>query len=228
MSLRPRVYVAAVLPAEWTMIADWLTAEGCEPIKLLQRDRLAEDLRACTLDLLIVDSGSSGVGINAVRARGRQTPVIVVGPADAGAEAQAMARDAIYLARPLDRTLLTCMVSMAIAESRPMRRSARKPTRLSVVVQGIGSQIIDVSREGMRLEIPRRVSVAPPPPMFNVTVPLLGLALSVRRLWVASPPASVQATWYGGELSNNSKRAELAWLTLVDTLTGSRSKIDVQ
>jgi hypothetical protein len=228
MSLRPRVAVAAVLPAEWTTIADWLTAEGYEPFKLLQRDRLAEDLRNCSLDLLLVDAASAAVAINAVRARGRLAPIIVIVPVDPAAEAQAMARDAIYVTRPLDRTLLTCMVSMAIAESRPMRRSERKSTRLFVVVQGIGSQIIDVSREGMRLEIPRRVSIAPPPPMFKVTVPMLGMALSVRRLWIASPPSSIQATWYGGELLNNSKPAELAWFTLVDTLTGSRGNRNTQ
>jgi hypothetical protein len=228
MSFRPRVAVAGVLPLEWTAIADWLTPEGYEPFKLLQKDRLADDLRTCALDLLIVDSASASLAINAVRTRDRSIPVLVIGPADPAAEAQAMARDAIYLTRPLDRTLLTCMVSMAIAESRPPRRSERRSTRLSAVVQGVRSQLIDVSREGMRLEIPRRVSIAPPPPLFDVTVPMLGLALSVRRLWTASPPSSIQATWYGGELSNNSKRAELAWFTLVDTLMGSRGRRDLQ
>jgi hypothetical protein len=229
MSLRPRVAVAGVLTAEWIAIADWLTSAGFEPFRLVNRDRLANDLQSHSLDLLMVDFASAGPAINAVRARGSLTSIIVVGPADPAAEAYATARDAIYLTRPLDRTLLTCMVSMAIAESRPVRRSQRKATRLFVVVQGVGSQIIDVSREGMRLEIPRKKSVAPPPPMFNVSVPMLGLALNVRRLWIANPPEpTVQATWYGGELSNNSTRAELAWFTLVDTLTGSRTKIDVQ
>ena len=184
---------------------------------------------AAVLDVLLVDAASAGPAINAVRARGRLTPIIVIGPADPAAESQAMARDAIYLTRPLDRVLLTCMVSMAIAESRPVRRSERKATCLSVVVQGVGSQIIDASREGMRLEIPRRVRTAAPPPIFNVTVPMLGVALTVRRLWIATPPEpTIQATWYGGELSNNSHRVELAWFTLVDTLTGSRAKLDVQ
>jgi hypothetical protein len=226
MSVRPRVAVAGVLTAEWVAIADWLTTEGFEPFRMAHQERLADDLQSGALDLLVVDVSSAGPAINAVRARSRHTPIIVVGPVDPAAEAQATARDAIYLTRPLDRMLLTCMVSMAIAESRPVRRSERRSTRLSVVVQGVGSQIIDVSREGMRLEIPRQVAVAPPPPMFSVTVPMLGVALSVRRLWVASPPSSIQATWYGGELSNNTKRAELAWFTLVDALTGSRGKLD--
>jgi hypothetical protein len=118
---------------------------------------------------------------------------------------------------------------MAIMESRPVRRSERKRAHLSVVVQGVPSQIIDLSREGMRLEIPRTLKVAPPPPVFDVAVPMLGVALNVRRLWTASPPQSVRpATWYGGELSNNSRRVELAWFTLVDALSHSSASVDVR
>jgi hypothetical protein len=118
---------------------------------------------------------------------------------------------------------------MAIMESRPARRSERKQARLSAVVQGVPSQIVDLSKEGMRLEIPRSLRAAPPPPVFDVKVPMLGVALNVRRLWIASPPEAVrEAIWYGGELSNNSKRVELAWLTLVDALPGSRVTLDVQ
>jgi hypothetical protein len=58
---------------------------------------------------------------------------------------------------------------------------------------------------------------------------MLGVALNVRRLWTASPPQSVRAaTWYGGELSNNSRRVELAWFTLVDALSHSGVSVDVQ
>ena len=81
----------------------------------------------------------------------------------------------------------------------------------------------------MRLEIPRTLKGAPPPPVFDVAVPILGVALNVRRLWIASPPqADREATWYGGELSNNSRRVELAWWTLVDALPGARVRLDVQ
>ena len=32
----------------------------------------------------------------------------------------------------------------------------------------------------------------------------------------------------GGELSNNTKRVEMAWLTLVDALPASRASLEVQ
>ncbi len=229
MSFRPRIVIATPPTIESKSLPDWLTPEGFEPVRLSNPGRLAEELSQCRLDLLIVDSTFAPVAINAVRARNPQLPVVVLGDADRAAEAQAMARGAVYLTRPIDRDVLVCTVGMAIAETRPVRRSERKPTRLGVVVQGVSSQIIDVSREGLRLEIPRHATVAPPPPMFDVHVPMLGVALNVRRLWIASAPPSVRdATWYGGELSNNTRRVELAWHTLVDTLSARRTSLELR
>jgi hypothetical protein len=229
MSFRPRVAIATSFPHECASLAEWLASEGFEPIRLPSgTPRLTDELKQCALDLLIVEAPLASAAINALRARGAQAPILVIGPPDPAAEAQAMARGAIYLARPIDRTLLVCTVSIEIAESRPVRRSERRPTRLSVVVQGVASQIIDVSREGMRIEIPRTASNAPPPPVFGVAVPMLGVALNVRRLWTATPPDTIKAIWYGGELSNNSRRAELAWFTLVDALQTSRTKLELR
>jgi len=229
MSFRPRIAVASPLTAECTCIADWLTPEGFEPFRLSNPTRVTDELKDRAFDLLVVDAGFAVPAINAVRARTPLIPIVVLGEPNPVAESQAIARGAVYLTRPVDRTVFVCMVSMAIMESRPFRRSERKRARVAVVVQGVPSEIIEVSREGMRLEIPRTLKAAPPPPVFDVAVPILGVALNVRRLWIASPPQSArEATWYGGELSNNSRRVELAWWTLVDALPGSRVKLDVQ
>ena len=116
---------------------------------------------------------------------------------------------------------------MAIADTVSVRRSERMSTRLGVVVQGVASQIIDVSKEGMRIEMPRRLTV--PPPLFDVVVPMLGVKVNVRRLWTASAQQSDKGpVWYGGELSDNSRRAEMAWLTLVDALSGPRASLKLQ
>ena len=229
MSFRPRIAVASPLTRECTFIADWLTPEGFEPFRLSNPTRVTDELKDRSFDLLVVDAGLAMPAINAVRARTPLIPIVVLGEPDPIAESQAMARGAVYLTRPIDRTVFVCTVAMAIMESRPVRRSERKRARVAVVVQGVPSQIIDVSKEGMRLEIPRTLKGAPPPPVFDVAVPILGVALNVRRLWIASPPQAVrEAIWYGGELSNNSRRAELAWWTLVDALPGARVKLDVQ
>ena len=229
MSFRPRIAIASALPTECIAIADWLTPEGFEPVRLSSAGRLTDELRDRSFDLLVVDAGLAMPAINAVRARSLQIPIVVLGEPNPVAESQAMARGAVYLTRPVDRAVFMCTVAMAIMESRPVRRSERKRARVTVVVQGVPSEIIDLSREGMRLEILRTLKGAPPPPVFDVAVPLLGVALNVRRLWIASsPPSAREAVWYGGVLSNNSRRVELAWWTLVDALPGSRVRLDVQ
>jgi hypothetical protein len=229
MPFRPRIAIASPFAAERTSIADWLSSEGFDPIPLCHSALVADELKRRTFELIVVDASHAVQVINMVRACQLQTPVVVIGAPDPVAESQAAARGATYLVRPVERALITCTIAMAIMETRPARRSERKPARFEVVVQGVQSRIVDVSREGMRLEIPRLRKAAPPPPMFDVALPMLGVSLNVRRLWTSSPPQCVgQTIWYGGELSNNTRRAEMAWLTLVDALPASRVSLDVQ
>jgi hypothetical protein len=214
------------------MIADWLAPEGFEPIRVSSSVRVTEELESRAFDLLLIDADlafrPNVQAINLVRARNAQIPIIVVGESGSHAETQAMARGAFYLTRPLDRALLSCTVSMAVMESRPFRRSERKQARFEAVVKGVRSLVIDVSREGLRVEIPR-IRKAVPPPYFDVAVPMLGVALNVRRLWIGGPSPSVgEAIWYGGKLLNNTRGVELAWFTLVDALPKSRSSREVQ
>ena len=229
MLCSPRIAIATPLSAESAFIADSLSPEGFEPFRLTNQSRLLAELQENAFDLLVVDTTLATPAINAVRARSPLTPIVVVGPADSFAESQAIARGVVYLPRPLDRGLFVCTIAMAIMETRPVRRSERKRARFAAVVQGVPSVMIDVSKEGMRLEIPRTRNAAPPPPLFGVTVPMLGVAVNVRRLWTASPPESNRdAIWYGSELTNNSRRVEQAWLTLVEALPASSASLEMQ
>jgi len=228
MPCSPRIAIATPLSAESAFIADSLSPEGFEPFRLTNQSRLLADLQENAFDLLVVDTTLATPAINAVRARNPLTPIVVVGPADSTAESQATARGVVYLPRPLDRGLFVCTIAMAVMETRPVRRSERKRARFDAVVQGVPSVMIDVSKEGMRLEIPRTRNAAPPPPIFGVSVPVLGVAVNVRRLWTASPPEGNRAIWYGSELTNNSRRVEQAWLTLVEALPTASVSLEMQ
>jgi AmiR/NasT family two-component response regulator len=231
MAARPRIIVASPHIAECTFIADWLTSEGFEPVRASNLARVADEIRDRPFDLVIVDATfafqQNQHAVNLVRARSAQAPIIVIGDPDPAAEAQALGRGAMFQARPLEQALLVCTVSMAIMESRPTRRSERKRARVEAYVEGVASQIIDVSREGLRIEIPRMRNATPPPPFFNVRVPILGVALMVRRMWTCRPPDPARdAAWYGGELAQNSRRIELAWVSLVEALPASRATVE--
>ena len=132
MSFRPRIAVASPSLAETGALADWLTEEGFEPIRISRSARVAEELAHCALDLLVVDAASAVAAVNAVRARRPQLPIVVLGEANAEAESHAQTRGAVYLTRPVDRALFLCTISMAIAETlrsdghAPLRRRARR------------------------------------------------------------------------------------------------------
>ena len=231
MASRPRILIASPHQAECKVIADWLVSEGFEPSPVSNPERAADDVRSRSFALLISDFAFAfRHGLQAIaRTRNANTPIVVVGEPDVGQEAQALGRGAMYLPRPVERAALVCTISMAVMETRPIRRSPRKPVgRYDAVVEGVPSHIIDVSREGLRLEIPRGRKSAPPP-FFDVHVPMIGVTLMVRRMWTLSAPGSTRnAAWYGGELCRNAPRAEQAWRAFVDAIPAAGATLELQ
>jgi hypothetical protein len=193
-----------------------LTADGFEPVRRSTPQAAAEEMRDRPFALLITDASFAfGRGLHPFSAA-RQAPTIIIGGADAPSES--INGQTIYLARPLERAMLACFVSMALLDERPVRRSVRKAVnRFDAVVNGLPSQILDVSAEGLRIEVPgdRRTAL---PPYFVVRVPLVGVAVTVQRMWARSAVKRTSAIWYGGALAQNRIATSEAWRKFVDTL----------
>jgi hypothetical protein len=182
---RPRVIVSLPDSTEAAAVADWLLADGYEPVKRSTPQAAADELRDRRATLLIVDAAHT-----------------------------------VYLTRPLDRATLGCFVSMAILDGRPVRKSVRKSVnRFDAVVNGVPSHIVDVSAEGLRLEMAndRRAAL---PPYFTVRVPLAGVAVTVQRMWTHASlrRGSGMEIWYGGALSQNRVTINEAWRRFVDSV----------
>jgi DNA-binding response OmpR family regulator len=227
MAGRPRIVIASPYLAESEMLSDWLSSDGCDPIRTSNCADAMTVVQACRFDLLIADGTFAfRDGLDAATRKHRrnaQTPIVVMGESKAE-QVQADQKGAMYLGRPVDRATLQCTVSMALMEERPTRRSPRKPVnRIPAVVDGVPSHILDVSPEGLRLEIPRdRLSSLAP--YFSVRVPVIGVSLLVQRMWGIVHPgtAPVDVTWYGGALSRNAFKDEAAWNRFVDAIPGAR------
>jgi CheY-like chemotaxis protein len=224
MSSRPRIIIVSPHAAEREVLADWLASDGLDPLKFSTPPEAADAMRCRPFDLLIADYAFAfrdGLDVvSRTRRRNPTTPTLVVGDS-AAAQAQTELRGAMYLARPIDADTLRCTVSMALMDERPVRRSQRKLLNgFKAVTDGMPSVIVDVSPEGLRVEIPRgRRQV--PPPYFTVRVPMIGVALIVQRMWVSVRPGQrSEVTWYGGALARNSGRAEQAWRDFVDAIPG--------
>src|SRR5438874_9774528 len=184
MSDRPRIIIASRDLVECSVIADWLTADGFEPVRRSTPRAAIDEIHSRGFDLLIADAAfafQAGLHVKS-RARRPLTPTVMIGDQEA-AHRNESSLQIMRLARPVERALLLCTVSMALADGRPERCSARKLVhRFDALVNGMPSYIVDVSNEGLRLELPHDRRLAPTP-YFNVVVPLIGVGVMVQRMW---------------------------------------------
>ena len=216
-----RIIVATPDPAECEMLADWLAAEGFEPIKRTTLQGTAEAIQSESFDLFVADFSFAFRyrlhDASRRRIRDSTLPTIVIGDLVVAEQTRAESQQTMYLSRPVDRTSLTCLVSMAIFDGRPGRRSPRKNIKpLDTLVNGAPSRVLDVSLEGLRLAVLKgdRSSL---PPLFNVTVPMIGMTVTVKRAWVRGT-AGAQSTPLLCGASLEDLRGEKRWRGLVDTL----------
>jgi hypothetical protein len=222
MGHKPRVILALTNTIECASVADWLSGDGFEPVRCMNVKVAAGEMQTRPYDLLVADAVAAlRDALLAVNGqRNPLTPVVVIGNQTDASACESVGRQAMFLARPLEKSMLACTVSMALMEGRPIRRSERRPVnRFLATVNGIPSHIIDISNEGVRLEMPRDQRWVPPP-YFKISVPLVGVNVTVQRMWTRAwpPERGSGATWCGGALTENGSRAERAWRGLVETL----------
>jgi hypothetical protein len=217
MTDRPRVVVVVQDRAECAAVADWLTADGFEPIPRSGVQAAVDEMGARVFDLLIADAVAFRDGLRpGGRVRNSRTPMIVIGPEEP--KGRAAKGHAMYLTRPVERAMLRCFVSMAMLDGRPVRRSLRKPVHhFDAFVNGLPVRLVDVSNEGVRIEMPPD-RTSPLPLDFSVRIPLVGVAVNVRRMWSHPSGVGTSATWCGGALTRNGSVAAQGWRSFVDTV----------
>jgi hypothetical protein len=221
MPFRQQVVVAVPDAGEARDLSSWLEAEGFDASRYTSARSAADAILAQPFDLLVADcnfmltGGVRGFGL----ARVRETPVVVLGDAAESKACAPLGSQIMFLERPVDPATFICMVTMALMDARAERRSPRTPVRpFEATVNGVRSQIIDVSREGVRLELPKDRRMATP--TFVMRVPLIGVGVAVQRRWVRMPRTdeAVEIMWCGGQLVQNSAAAEQGWRRFIDTL----------
>lgn len=222
MAQCPRVIIATPSGVERTMLAEWLAAAGFEPVRALSVQNAVLAIEAGAFDVLVADAEFAfRHGLDAIRRAGRRPEsTLIIGPADRVTEKRAHAVGAVFMTRPVDRASFVCLVSMILVEDRPVRRSPRKSVHsLEAVVEGAPSSVVDLSPEGLRLEVPSDcggLSV----PFFRVRLPMFGTVLQVRRVWTRMRPGAAPAGFAhcGAALAQNTPQVQRAWHALVDAL----------
>jgi len=228
MPFRPQVIVATPNVDEGAALSAWLDAEAYEPISKPTLKSASDAVASRPFDLAVVDAGfllNGGLRPFGL-ARFRETPVIVLGDAADSTACAPLGMQIMFLERPIDRATFICIVTMALMEARADRRSPRRTIPpFEATVNGLKSYIIDVSREGVRLEMPRDRRMVTP--QFALRVPLIGVGVSVQRVWVRvpRPDENVGVMWCGGRLSKNTVLADQAWRRFIDTLSSVAPRV---
>jgi hypothetical protein len=205
------------------VLAEWLGAEGYEPITRFTVPIAEEAMHGHRFDVLVADAlFVFRDGLRPGRAVSNSgTPVVVVGNGEHQLEDTTKIQ-VMYLRRPVDRTTFICYITMAILEARPIRCSVRKPVnRLDVFVNGMPVRLLDVSNEGLRLAMSADRSTSLPV-YFNVHIPFVGVSVTAQRKWSRLAGTNAAETWYGGALSQNRSSTEHAWRKFVDTVPSFR------
>ena len=216
MPIFERIGVACPILGERATFTEWLSAAGYEPVPMLDLDLLARDLSSRPVEALIADIAlvPSVELPRLIRILGPNRPLIVVG--EPALALEQVPRDVTWIDRPATRDNFLLSLALALAEGRPARRSPRKAVpRLLSHIDGVSAKIMDVSAEGVRLEVS---GAAPPalPPFFTLRVPAFGVTAKVKRVWVAVPNQG--ALWCGGIIDRGQTvKTEIAWSRFIQT-----------
>lgn len=227
MAGRPKIGLACPIPGERAAFSDWLHAGKYEPVPMIDPRSISRELDGDGFEALIIDADltRSREAAAVLRNLGKNRPLIVVGEFKTTSLTDPARGELMYLARPVNREELLLTITLALAEGRPARRSPRRQVaRLQSTIDGVEARIIDVSSEGIRIELPERHR-STLPPFFTVRVPMFKVSVIGQRMWLASPSdlASRQLFWFGVRLARNPEQAVEAWRTLVEHAPASAS-----
>ncbi len=223
MTRRRQALVVVPTPDMSESLAAWLGASEYATTVVRDYGTARSEIDLSPPDLLVAEiklGSYNGLQL-AIRLRSRRlhTPVVLIGHADPVLKAEATRHQAAYLTPPLSEDVLLATIRRQGEDYRPSRRSPRKRVpMLDAIVDSVHARIVDVSYEGLRLEVTDPGGPAIPP-YFMVQIPTFNLTCRAQRVWTSPSPdesgLSCGATLVGEDPAN-----AVAWRALVDAVPG--------
>lgn len=214
MSHPIQVGVAFSQRDEREVIAGWLRTAGMDVEVLVDACRVDSGIAGRGFGCIVADGALLVSGYLArLRQQDPRVPVVaVVDPCDT--DRPMFRRGVSVVTRPVDDQTLALSVSLAHGEGRQARRRPRTRTpRVPSRVSGVAATLIDISSDGVRLELPR-ASVAKLGPQFRFEVPMVALDVVLRRAWVGR--ATGDRVQCGAMLVSPDASQRLAWDRLME------------
>lgn len=205
-----------------------LVAAGCLVTCAASLRRAARFLTAVIPELLIASArlrnhaDLEGLELASLSRRDHPNlPVIIThGSPDARLESEAKGRGMAFIVNPLENPEFLGCVTASLGERRPHHAKVRQWPRKRVVavpvrVDAAPARLIDVSYEGLRLELEDPGDS--PEATFEVTLPTAGVNLKTRRVWRICPP-DVDESWWGMTLVDVDSGLTERWRAFVDSI----------
>jgi len=204
-------------------LVDWLGRGGyaSRVVRTFAAGRAELDTTAPDLLVAQIKLGAYNGLHLAIRShsRGAKAPIILIGDPDPVLQAEATRHNAAYLTTPPDEHVLLDTVKKLEAEYRPTRRSPRKRVpMLEALVNDLRARILDVSYEGLRLQVSDEQPSAIPP-YFVLQIPTFKVSCRAQRVWTLDPPDKT-GLWCGASIVGVDPAGAVAWRALVDSVPG--------
>jgi CheY-like chemotaxis protein len=198
----------------------WLRASGYDTTLVCEFDLARRCLERDPPNLLVSDvklGAYNGLHL-AIWAQGRSlnTRTILIGDVDPVLQLEATRAGAAYLLQPVDEASFIGVLATMFTYA-PARRSPRKRVVLDVIVDGLMASVIDLSYQGLRLEL-QEATAHSMPPFLTITIPSHDISCRVQRVWqerVEEPPG---ALWCGVTLPDPATPSAVKWRALVDSM----------
>ena len=205
--------MACPVSGERAAFSDWLRDVSIEPVLLVDACLVSSDVAGLRLTAVVADAALlTREYIAALRRVDGRLPIVAVGEPGDPNERLLVKRGVSFYPRPLDQATFMLAASLAIGEGRPARRSLRRLVpRLPSRIDGASAFLLDVSSEGVRVEISGEAG-AKLGPQFQVQVPFSSVGVTVRRIWVrAETSAGQRRVQCGASLVSSDPRSMDAW-----------------
>jgi CheY-like chemotaxis protein len=214
--------IVSCQPHQRDQLERWLTADGYAPIVAADFREARRQLEASAPDLLVTDLKLGAYnGLHLViwsRGRSLKTKSMLIGDPDPVLQREAQREGAAYLTAPLDAQSFLGSVATLFSWYHPARRSQRKRVCLDATVDGVLASVVDLSYEGLRLEVPNAEGFTLPP-VLTVKLPSDDTVWRLTRVWLGRPAGpSRGALVCGAALPTTDDETMALWRRMVDAV----------
>jgi DNA-binding response OmpR family regulator len=230
MTTARRVLVVSKNYHQRDQLVRWLQADGYDPVAVGEFSDARRELDAHSPDLLVSDvklDAYNGLHLTIWgRGKGRATRSILIGEPDLVLQKEAERERAAYLTPPLEQKAFLTTVAALLSSYSPARRSPRKRVVLEATVDGVLASLVDLSYEGVRLEVPNAEAITLPS-SFTLHVPSYDVACRFQRVWTDRPSTARDRLCCGAVIPafGVDAAATATWRHFVDALPDGSATI---